>query len=102
MIQKLPTGGFEWVDDDNVSKPTPDEIGRLAKDNSKGYLLQADVKYPKKLHDLHNDLPFMCEKMKINRVEKLVPNLQEKETYVVHVKALNQALKHGLILEKVH
>ena len=44
----------------------------------------------------------MCEKMKINGVEKLVPNLRDKKNYVVHIKALNQALKHGLILEKVH
>ena len=98
----LPTGRFNWVDDDDVSKLTPDEIGKLANDNSKGYLLEVDVKYPKKLHDLDNDLPFMCEKMKINGVEKLVLNLNEKQNYVVHINALNQALKHGLILEKVH
>ena len=57
---------------------------------------------PKRLHDLHNDLPFMCEKMEINGVEKLVPNLRDKRNYVIHLEALNQALKHGLILEKVH
>ena len=44
----------------------------------------------------------MCEKMKINEVEKLIPNLNDKEKYIVHIKAINQALKHGLILEKVH
>ena len=44
----------------------------------------------------------MCEKMKINDVEKLVPNLNDKKNYVVHIKALYQALKHGLILGKVH
>ena len=44
----------------------------------------------------------MCEKMKINGVEKLVPNLKDKKNYVVHITALNQALKYGLILEKVH
>ena len=44
----------------------------------------------------------MCEKMEINKVEKLVPNLSDKKKYVVHIRALNQALKHGLILEKVH
>ena len=42
----------------------------------------------------------MCEKMVINKVEKLVPNLSNKN-YIIHIKALNQALKHGLILEKV-
>ena len=44
----------------------------------------------------------MCEKMKINGVEKLVPDLNDKNNYVVHIKVPNQALKHGLILEKVH
>ena len=39
--------------------------------------------------------------MKINRVEKLVPNLNDERNYVVHIKALNRALKHGLIIEKV-
>ena len=40
--------------------------------------------------------------MKINGVEKLVPNLNDKKNYVVHIKVLNQAFKHRLILEKVH
>ena len=73
MIQELPTGGFKWVNDTN--RFTPDE---LAKSNSKGYLLEVDAKYHKELHDSHNDLPFMCEKMEINKVEKLVPNLYDK------------------------
>ena len=96
MSQLLPTGGFRWV---NVN---PNDISRLAKHKDKGYLLEIDVKYPKELHDLHNNLPFMCEKMKINKVEKLVPNLHNKKNYVIHIKASDQALKPGLILEKVH
>ena len=44
----------------------------------------------------------MCEKMEINKVEKLVPNLYDKKKYVIHIRALDQALKRGLILEKVH
>ena len=94
MSQLLPTGGFKWVND--LSRFTPNEIGRLA---SKGYLLEVDAKYPEELHDLHNDLPFMCEKMKINKVEKLVPNLYNKKKHVIHIRALDQALKHGLVLE---
>ena len=100
MSQLLPTGGFKWVND--VSIFTPDGIGRLAKRGSKGYMLEVDVKYPKELHDLHNDFPFMCEKMVINKIEKLVPNLYDKKKYGIHIRALDQALKHGLILEKVH
>ena len=71
MIQPLPTGGFSW---DKVSKFTSDNISRLAEDVSKGYLLEVDVRYPEELHDPHNDLPFMCEMMVINKVKKLVPN----------------------------
>ena len=97
MIQELPTGGFEWVDG-----ITPNDISRLANCLDKGYLIEIDAKYPKELHDLHNELPFMCEKMKINGVEKLVPNLYNKKNYVIHIRALDQALKHRLILEKVH
>ena len=97
MSQSLPTGGFKWV-----NELTPEEIGRLAKHCSKGYLLEVDVRYPKELHDLHNDLPIMCEKMKTNKVQKLVHNLYDKKKYVIHIRALDQALKHGLILEKVH
>ena len=40
--------------------------------------------------------------MKIGRVEKLVPNLRDKKRYSVQIKTLNQALKHGLKLKKVH
>ena len=70
----------------------PNDISRLAKVKDKGYLLEVDIKYPKELHDLHNDLPFMCERMKINGVEKLVPNLKDKKNYVIHIQALDQAL----------
>ena len=100
MIQKLPTGGFKWLDD--VSKFTSEKIGRLAEDDSKSYLLEIDIRYLKELHDLHNDFLFMCGKMAINRVEKMFPNLYDKKNYVIHIRASDQALKHGLILEKVH
>ena len=96
MSQLLPTGGFRWV---NIE---PNEVGELVAHTDKGYLLEVDVSYPEELHDLHNDLPFMCEKMEINHVEKLVPNLYNKKNYVIHIQALNQTLSHGLILESIH
>ena len=40
--------------------------------------------------------------MEIGREEKLVQNVKRKKRYVVHIKALDQALKHGLKLKKVH
>ena len=41
----------------------------------------------------------MCECMKINGVEKLIPNLHDEKRYVIHIRALDQALKHGWVLE---
>ena len=74
----------------------------MAKLKNKGYLLEVDVSYPRSLHDSHNPLPFMCEKMVIGGVERLVPNLRDKKSYVIHIRALDQALKHGLVLERIH
>ena len=73
MSHPLPTGGFKWVD------VNLNEISELATRTDKGYLLEVDVSYPKELHNPHNDLPFMCEKIAINGVEKLVPNLRDKK-----------------------
>ena len=67
-----------------------------------GYLFVVDVEYPKNLHKLHSDLPFLPERMKINKCDKLVCNLNDKENYPVHILALKQALNHGLELKKVH
>ena len=96
MSQALPTGGFKWIEF------KPEEISKLAELENKGYLLEVDVKYPKELHDFYNDLPFICKKLKINGVEKVVPNLFDKKKYVIHIRALDQALRHGLVLEKIH
>ena len=64
--------------------------------------MEVDVLYPRELYDKHNDLPFMCNRMKIGGVEKLVTNLYYKRRYVIHIRALQQALDDGLILEKIH
>ena len=75
MSQPLPAGGLRWVD---------------------------GFSYPKELHNPHNDLPFMCERMEINGVEKLLPNLRDIKSYVIHIQTLNQALQHGLRLDRIH
>ena len=95
MSQPLPTVGFKWVD------VNPNEISDLATRTDKGYILEVDVSYPKELHNQHNDLPFMCERMEINGVENLVPNLRDKKSYIIHIQALNQALQHGLRLDRM-
>ena len=66
--------------------------------NEKGYILEVDLEYPKNLHKQHSDLPFLPEKMKINKLNKLVCTIQDKENYVVHIRALKQTLNHELII----
>ena len=100
MSQKLPVSGFKWKK--NMSKFTKEFIKNYDEDSDKGYILEVDVKYLKKLHDLHSDLRFSPERMKINKCKKLVCNLYNKKKYVVHIISLKQALNHGLILKKVH
>ena len=101
MSQPLPTGGFHWVEFRKDRSPKT-IVEELVVKKDYGYLLEVDVAYPKELHDYHNDLPFMCTKMKINRVEKLVPNLYYKHKYVIHIKAFKQAIDHGLVLKRIH
>ena len=100
MTQKLPVGKFRWIPD--VEQFTAGKIAELVKKDKHGYLLEVDIEYPKELHKSHNELPFLAERMKIGKEEKLVPNLFNKKKYVVHIRTLNQALKHGLVLKKVH
>ena len=100
MVQKLPTHDFKWVED--LNQFTTDRILGY-EDGDVGYLLEVDVGYPKDLQVQHNELPFLPERMKLtNDVEKLTCNLHDKEKNVVHIRTLQQALKHGLVLEKVH
>ena len=101
MSQPLPTGGFHWVELRKDWNPKT-IVEELAAKKNYGYLLEVDARYPKNLDDYHNDLPFMCAKMKIDGVEKLVLNLYYKRKYVIHIKALAQALEHGLVIEKIH
>ena len=72
------------------------------KNSDKGYILEVGVDYPSKLHKLHSDIPFLPERIKINKTQKLVCNLRDKKKYVVHISILKQVLNHGLKLKKVH
>ena len=88
MSQPLPTGGFRWVKCDGNPNRL---VEKFAAKKDLGYLLEVDVSYPKELHDLYNYLPFMCTKLRINGVEKLIPNLYYKRKYIAHIRALKQA-----------
>ena len=79
MCQKLPVNGFKWVDTSEINE---EFIKNYDENSDKGYILEVDVKYPKKLHDLHSDLPFLPKRMKIDKCKKLVCNLYNKKKYL--------------------
>ena len=61
-----------------------------------------DILLIRELFSLHSDFTFLPEREKIEKCEKLVCNIKDKEKYVAHIRALKQALNHGLILKRVH
>ena len=70
--------------------------------SDKKYILEVDVKYLKKSHESHRDLPFLPERMKIKKCKKLVSNMYNKKSFVVHIKDLKKSLSHALVLKIVN
>ena len=70
MSQKLLIGGFKWVE--NTSQFSKDFIDNFNEDNDEGYFLEVDIQYPEKLHSPNNDLPFLLERMKIEKFKNLL------------------------------
>jgi hypothetical protein len=119
MSQPLPTGEFDWLNEQEISNL---DITQITDDSEEGYILEVDLKYPKELHDLHNDYPLAPEKMKICpemlspyckqlsedlklgsvAVPKLVPNLSDKTKYIVHCRNLKLYLGLGMELTVIH
>ena len=85
-----------------LSKCNEDFIKKYDEDSNTGYFLEVDIDYPTELFNFHKDLVFLTEQKKIEKVEKLICSIEDKEKYVIHIRALKQALNHGLKLKKVH
>ena len=100
MSQKLPVNGFKWEND--LSRFNENFIKNYNENSDVGYFLEVDIEYPKQLWSSHKDLPFLPERKKLEKVEKLVCSIEDKEKYVIHIRALKQALNNGLKLKKVH
>ena len=100
MSKKLPVSGFKWEND--LSRFNENFIKNDNENSDVGYFLEVDIKYLKQLWSSHKDLPFLPEGRKLEKVEKFVCSVQNKEKYVIHIRALKQALNHGLILKDVH
>ena len=91
MSQPLPTDGFKWMDSTEL-------------DNWRDVpcILEVDLEYPTELHDLHNEYPLAAERLTIGRVDKLVPNLNDKFNYVIHHETLKLYVSLGLKITKIH
>ena len=101
MSEKLPTYGFKWLSSGEMEKLFNNQVVQVWEKTP--CILEVDLEYPEKLHDLHNDYPFCPERVKCkNGVEKLIPNLRDKTKYVIHYKNLIQCLKAGMKLKKIH
>ncbi|XP_022181211.1 uncharacterized protein LOC111041291 [Myzus persicae] len=98
MSQYMPYGGFNWVE------PKLNRLYDLDDTSSIGLVYEVDVSYPQHLHDHHNDLPFLPRKSVPlgSKVRKLMATFEKKKNYLVHYRSLQQAIKNGLIVEKVH
>ena len=101
MSKKLPTHGFKWLTGGEMENLyNNQELGTW---NKTPCILEVDLKYPEKLHDIHNDYPLCPERVMCkNNVEKLIPNLRDKKKYVIHYKNLIQCLRLGMKLKRIH
>ena len=77
MSEKLPMNGFKWVND--IFEINEKFVKSYNKNSDEGYILEVDVDYPSKLHKLHSDIPFLPERMIIDKTKKLVCNLHDKK-----------------------
>ena len=119
MSQYLPHANFKWVK--NIYK-IEQKLMQIKKDSSTGYILEVDLEYLQELQDTHNDYRLAPEKINISKewlsdyslemanahnintgtVKKLVPNLMNKNNYVIYYRNLQQCLELGIQLKKIH
>ena len=71
----------------------------LNEENDERHLLEVDLQYPEKLHELHNDLSFLPLRVKIEKFKKLLANLHDKTEYVIHIRNLKQALNLEIVMK---
>ena len=101
MSEKLPTHNFKWLTNKEIENLYNNQIVQVWEKTP--CILEVDLEYPEKLHDLHNDYPLCPERVECDKgVKKLIPNLRNKNNYVIHYKNLIQCLKLGMKLKKIH
>ena len=117
MSKYFPYSEFKWLK--NVDSF---DVMSINEKSDVGYILEVDLKYPDKLHELHNDYPLAPEKLTVTNdipsnycksisdkydtkdgdIKKLLPNLGNKTNYIVHYRNLQLYLSIGMKLAKIH
>ena len=101
MSKKLPIHSFKWLTDKEIKNLFKVQVVQFWERTP--CILEVDLTYPEELHDLHNDYPLCPERVECDKgVKKLIPNLRNKNNYVVHYKTLMQYLNLGMELKKIH
>ena len=96
MSQKLLVNKCEWIKDTSQFNEELIIKKNYNKESVARYFLEVDVQY------FENDLPFLSQKIKTEKVKKLVTNLHDKTEYIIHIRNLKQALNsRSQILKKV-
>lgn len=95
MSEKLPIGDYEFIK--NIDLDT-------SPDGDYGYLLEVDVSYPQNLHNFFKDMPLFCDHLTPpgGKFKKLMRTLNDKKNYIIHLKPLQQAIKLGVVVDKIH
>ena len=119
MLEYLPYDEFEWLSDDEIDSI---DFNGVSAESDVGYILEVDLKYSSKLHELNNDYPLAPEKMRVSKdmlseyclgiaekydvkvgdVVKLIPNLGDKSCYVLHYRALQLYVSLGMVVKRIH
>nr|DAC81386.1 TPA_asm: PolB [Parasteatoda house spider adintovirus] len=120
MMSHLPTKDFRWSENLELSA---DDILNMSDEQEEGMIIEVDLEYPTEIHDLHSDLPVAPEQLKVSsdmlspysqrvaselsvsdpsNVSKLIPNLRDKNRYVLHYRNLKLYLKLGLKMKKIY
>ena len=102
MCKPLPTSNFKWMDDDELTSWKNYGSSNRGRQRRYACILEVDLEYSKHLHDLHNDYPLAPERLVLGKVEKLVPNLNDKIKYVIHYENLKLYESLGLKITKIH
>ena len=86
MSKKLPINGFTKEND--ISRFSENIIKNYNENSDVGYFLEVDIEDPKQLWSSHKDVPFLPESKKLEKLEKLICSIEDKEKYVIHIRAL--------------